>query len=124
MLFRSEEEVESSFETDPPTAEELVAPPVLAVLPPLSVTSPTGSKVSLEFEDVGESTVDALLDEGSVILDGVSHLKVDEDSKEIHLYDGSEWHSFGFRKLPKAWVKVLNPGVLYGVDDGEDKVEE
>ena len=120
-----EEEEEDTEEVEEPEAADHVCPAVLAGLASLSVVSPTGTKVTLEFEDVGEDTsIDALLDEGSVIIDGVTHLMLESDSKTVRLYDGNEWHLFGVKKLPKAWSKVLKPGIQYGLERVGDEEEE
>lgn len=101
-------------EEDVPEVEDIVKASALAALPAVTVVSPTGSKVSLEFEDIGdENSVDALLDEGSMIIDSVTHIKLNSDS--IELYDSAEWHKFTFKKASKAWGKQLNLGVVYGV---------
>ena len=105
---------ESSDDEDVPEAEDIVRANVLASLPAIAVVSPTGSKVDLEFEDIGdENSVDALLDEGSTIIDSVTHVKLNKDS--VELYDSTEWHKFAFKKSPKSWLKQLSVGIVYGV---------
>jgi len=98
------------------TAEEL------AKLSSALVLSPTGDKISLEFEDVGEEdSVDVLLDNGSVIIDNVSSLRiiVNPTATVIDFHDGEEWHDFSVKKLPKSWLKVIKSNTVYGV--GRDK---
>lgn len=124
-----EDEDESGFtsenQKEEPESEDTVDPDTLAGLPSITVKSPTGSKVDLEFEDVGdESSVDVLLDEGSMIIDSVTHVKLTE--KTVELYDGSEWHVFDYKKPPKTWSKTLKANVVYGVgqQSTDDESEE
>ena len=118
-----EDEDESSDDEASPEAEDIVKASALASLPSITVVSPAGSKVSLEFEDIGdENSVDALLDEGSMIIDSVTHVKLNRDS--VELYDSAEWHSFSFKKPSKAWCKQLNTGVVYGVGWSNTSKEE
>jgi hypothetical protein len=98
------------------TAEEL------ANLSSALVLSPAGGKISLEFEDVGEEdSVDVLLDNGSVIIDNVSSLRitVTPSTTVVDFHDGEEWHDFNVKKLPKSWLKVIKVNTVYGV--GRDK---
>ena len=98
------------------TAEEL------SKLSSALVLSPTGEKISLEFEDVGEEdSVDVLLDNGSVIIDNVSALRliITPSSTAVDFHDGEEWHVFEVKKLPKSWSKVIESNTVYGV--GRDK---
>ncbi len=98
------------------TAEEL------SKLSSALVLSPTGEKISLEFEDVGEEdSVDVLLDSGSVIIDNVSALRliITPSSTAVDFHDGEEWHVFEVKKLPKSWSKVIESNTVYGV--GKDK---
>jgi hypothetical protein len=119
----SVEDVEAEDEYEVPEPDEFKGPSVLAKLPAVSVTSPAGDKVTLEFEDVGDAdTVDVLLDDGSVILDRVCCIKLTD--KSVELFDSEECHAFQIKKLPKTWSKVLQPGVLYGVDSSLDVEEE
>jgi hypothetical protein len=91
-----------------------------ADLSPISVFSPNGSKMSLEFEDVGAgTTVDALLDDGTVIIDSISCITL--TNQNIALYDGEEWHDFKLKKSPKSWTKVFPHGKTVGFDSGEDE---
>ena len=118
-----EDEDEPSDDEASPEAEDIVKASALASLPSITVVSPAGSKVSLEFEDIGdENSVDALLDEGSMIIDSVTHVKLNRDS--VELYDSAEWHSFSFKKPSKAWCKQLNTGVVYGVGWSDTSKEE
>ena len=98
------------------TAEEL------SKLSSALVLSPTGDKISLEFEDVGEEdSVDVLLDSGSIVIDNVSSLRiiVNPTATVIDFHDGEEWHDFSVKKLPKSWLKVIKSNTVYGV--GRDK---
>lgn len=111
-------------EVEQPSPDECISPSSLGELPQLCVVSPAGDKIQLEFEDVDEEEhVDALLDEGTVIIDAVSHIHVDSTGKGIRLYDGSEWHHFSITKYPKTWSKVLTPGTQYSVGKSEEEDE-
>ena len=84
----------------------------------MKVKTPDGSTVFLEFEDISEEkTVDALLDEGNVIIEGI--LKVAVTDNAVSLYDGEEWHDFKIVKLPKSWKKVFPLGKIVGFSKGE-----
>ena len=114
------EATESDFEL--PEVDEHLTPASLSDLPALNVTSPTGEKVTFEFEDVGaDDSVDVLVDEGTVILDNVLRVKVLAD--QIELFDSEEKHVFGVKKLPKTWAKVLKVGVVYGLDASQEEEE-
>jgi hypothetical protein len=117
-----DEEDEVGDESSPPEFEDYLLPSVVADLPPITVVSPTGAKITLEFEDVEEmSSVDALLDGGSIIIDTVTAVKVDGDT-QVSLWDGGEWHSFKpAKKLPRAWHGVFESGVTYGLDATEEE---
>ena len=92
----------------------LLTTDALCKLQPASVTSPAGEKVTLQFEDVEvEGAVDALVDDGSLIIADVSSLKVTKKTVELH--DGSEWHVFTYKRLPKGW-SVLGVDKLVGVE--------
>lgn len=98
------------------TAEEL------SKLSSALVLSPTGDKISLEFEDVGEEdSVDVLLDSGSIVIDNVSSLRitVTPSATVVDFHDGEAWHDFNVKKLPKSWLKVIKSNTVYGV--GRDK---
>lgn len=110
------EEEEEEEEEDP--IDVFVAAKDAADLSPLSVVSPDGSTVSLEFEYVGEDDmVDALIDEGTVIVDSVVKVVVDE--KSVSLYDGEEWHDFKVVKLSKYWKRFFPSGQVVGFSTGE-----
>ena len=104
-------------------ADAFLKPEDAGKLPALTVSSPTGEKVTFEFEDVGEDDlVDVLIDDGSVIIDSVTHLKV--TSTSIEVYDGAEWHVFSTKRLPKTW-KNITLDTVYGfsVEKGGDEEE-
>jgi hypothetical protein len=89
-----------------PEADSYVSTEAASDLSAVIVTAVDGSKIDLEFEDVGDAeTVDALLDDGTVILDKISHVRV--VNNEILLFDGEEWHPFKVKKFPKAWQKCF-----------------
>lgn len=114
------EEEEEDTEVE---AEDFLTPEAAGKLPPVTVTSPTGEKVTLEFEDVGEDDlVDVLIDDGSVIIDSVTQLKVTQSSVEV--YDGEQWHVFAMKRLPKSW-KAIDLDTVYGfsVEKGQDEEE-
>lgn len=111
-----DEDEESEEEEDP--INVFVAAKDAADLSPLSVVSPDGSTVSLEFEDVGEDDmVDALIDEGTVIVDSVVKVAIDE--KSVSLYDGDEWHDFKVVKLSKSWKRFFPSGQVVGFSAGK-----
>lgn len=125
----SDDDTDDDDDDDEPVSEKSPLPPVddfvtpdeLHSLPSVMVTSPTGDKITLEFEDVCEDgIVDVLLDEGSVVIESVERLKL--DGKTLSLYDGDEWHSFLVqKKLPKSWTKRIKSEKIYGVKLEEEK---
>ena len=96
--------------------EDYISPLALEELSSANVTSPAGDEVSLEFEKSpsDSSTIDALLDGGTVIIEGVNTIKLTEKSVELH--DGSEWHIFECKRIPKQWRKALDVSVVYGIE--------
>lgn len=111
------EEVEEEEYTDEenPEADSTLTITSLGELPSLKVTAPDGSKVSLEFEDVGESeSIDALLDGGDVIVDSVTHIRVTNST--IDLFDGEEWHSYGYKRLTKQWSDTFTVDNVYDIE--------
>ena len=112
------EATESDFEL--PEVDEHLTPASLSDLPALNVTSPTGEKVTFEFEDVGsEDSIDVLVDDATLIIDGIQRVKV--TSGQIELFDSSERHVFGIKKLPKTWSKVFKTDVVYGISLEEEE---
>jgi len=110
-----EEDSESEEEDEDIEHDAVLASDELQGLPVANVTSPAGDKVTLQFEDVDSNgAVDALLDDGSVIISDVSSIVVKQ--KTIELHDGEEWHVFTFRKLPRAWLKTFELDTVYGVN--------
>ena len=115
------EDDEDEDEVSQPDADDFLTTGLLNDLSSVLVTSPTGSKITLEFEDIDEDDiVDVLLDEGSVIIESVNRLKV--SGKTIEVFDGEEWHAFLMeKKLPKSWSKKIKNDVVYGFkkEEGE-----
>lgn len=124
FLLPEEDSSESDDDDDDVRAEEDQLPEPDATLsisnvsslPSLNVTTPDGSKATLEFEDVGEdSCVDALIDGGDVIVDHI--VRVRASKATIDLFDGEEWHSYGYKRLPKQWASVFsNVDFIYDIE--------
>ena len=113
-----EDDVDTADEQDE-QIEVFVTAKDVSDLSPLKVVSLDGSTVSLEFEDVGEDDmVDALIDEGAIIVDSVVKLVVDE--KCVSLHDGEEWHDFKVVKLSKSWRRAFPMGKIVGFSAGEE----
>lgn len=89
-------------------------------LPAVSVTSPTGSKMTLEFEDVDEpDNVDVLLDNGTVIIDAVVAVRIENGL--ISLYSDEERHDFKVtKKVPKSWSKLFPQSQVVGFEREEE----
>jgi len=118
---QEDEEDESDEEEEDLPEVQLYAPPAeFAELPAIKVTSPSGDKVTLEFEDVGEeNSVDVLLDEGTMIIDSVVRVRLTPTS--IELYDEAECHTFEVRKFPKSWQTIVSNTVYgFGSPDEEE----
>lgn len=114
-----EDDLEDEDEDESLEIEEYITAKLADALSPIFVISPVGSKVSLEFEDVGDAdSVDALLDEGSIIIDHIDSILLSKD--KISLYDGEEWHDFKTKKIPKQWTKAFSRGKVTGFK-GEEK---
>jgi len=114
-----EDEDDEDEEPEESPIDLFVRPMNADALNQIKVKTPDGSTVFLEFEDVSEvKTVDALLDEGNVIIEGV--LKVVVTDNDISLYDGEEWHDFKTVKLPKSWKKLFPLGKIVGFSEGEE----
>lgn len=88
-------------------------------LPAVSVTSPDGTKMLLEFEDVDEpNNVDALLDDGTVIIEAV--VAVCLENGVISLYDDEQRHDFKVtKKVPKSWTKLFPQAQVVGFEREE-----
>lgn len=113
-------EDEDEDEEPEPEIEIQVACQAAADLSPMEVISPDGSKVTLEFEDVGDaSTVDALIDDGNVIIDVISRVVL--TNQNVSLYDGEEWHDFQLKKTPKSWRRIFPHGKVVGFTGGEEE---
>lgn len=113
-----EDEDDEDEDEDEDPIDVFVSPNDISDLSPLKVTSPDGSTISLEFEDVGESDfVDALLDEGTVIIQTVSKIVVSNNC--VALFDGEEWHEFKFEKLSKSWKRFFPAAQIVGFSAGE-----
>ena len=118
-----EDEDDEEDEVELPDVEGYISPAQLAELKPISVVSPAGDKVTLEFEDVGNhDSVDALVDEGTMIIEGIVRVKTSENS--VDLFDGEEWHVFTCKKVSKLWMKTLKQGIVYGLESESDEEEE
>lgn len=116
--FEDEEEDLEEEEDDEEPIDTYVSAKDAAELLPIKVLSPDGSTVTLEFEDVGdEDAVDALVDEGTVIIDSVVKVVIDE--KCVSLNDGEGWHDFKVVKLSKSWKRVFPSGKIVGFSGGE-----
>lgn len=116
----SDDQEQEQEEDEEPEAELHVTCQSASELSPVEVTSPDGSKVTLEFEDVGEdATVDALVDDGNVIIDAISCVVL--TNQNISLYDGEEWHDFQIKKAPKTWKRVFPHGKIVGFTGGEEE---
>lgn len=117
---REEEEDTSSDDDEEEDTEKLEADDTLLIsdlnnLSSLRVETPDGSKATLEFEDVGDlNSIDALIDGGDVIIDSVTHIKA--TSSSIELFDGEEWHSYGYKRLTKQWSDLLEVDTVYDVE--------
>lgn len=115
-----EDEETSDEESEEPEADQYLTPVTLDSLPKLRVNTPSGEIGFLEFEDVGEDdSVDVLYDDGTIIIDSVTHLKVSGNT--ISAWDGDQWHDFTFKKYSKRWESVLAKDVVFGVDRGEEE---
>lgn len=105
---QEEEEEEEELQHDMFLTTEM-----LCALQPATVTSPANEKVTLQFEDVDvEGAVDALVDDGALIITDISSLKVTKKTVELH--DGSEWHVFTYKRLPKNWSVLVDK--LVGIE--------
>lgn len=89
-------------------------------LPAVNVTAPDGSKMTLEFEDVDEpDNVDALLDNGTVIIDAVVAVCI--ENGVISLYDDEQRHDFKVtKKVPKSWSKLFPQSQVVGFEREEE----
>ena len=117
----SDEAEDENNSVEEPDADDFLTTELLNDLSSVLVTSPTGSKITLEFEDVDEGDrVDVLLDEGSVIIQSITRLKV--SGKTIEVFDGQEWHAFLMeKKFPKSWSKKIKNDVMYGFKNSENE---
>ena len=115
-----DEDDDDEYDEEEESPIDLFVQPMNAdALDQMKVKTPDGSTVFLEFEDISEEkTVDALLDEGNVIIEGI--LKVAVTDGAVSLYDGEEWHDFKIVKLPKSWKKVFPLGKIVGFSKGEE----
>jgi hypothetical protein len=110
-----EEEQEEEEEEEKVHHDASVSPEKLQDLTVANVTSPTGEKVSLQFEDVDrDNAIDVLVDEGSMIIENVSSIILKKKTVEFH--DGEEWHVFTYKKIPSSWKKTFDIDSVYGVD--------
>ena len=104
-------------------ADATIEPSVMLDLSSVNVKTPSGESASLEFEqslDVVNATFSDL--EQEITLEDVLAIKVlYEDSCEIHLYAGDEWHTFPVKKLPKTWRSTFKSGDIYAIFSKEDE---
>lgn len=107
-----EEQEEQEEDFSLPDSDGDIATSLLSSLPPIKVMSPAGDEVSLEFEDVGDlESIDVLIDEGAVILDGIVRVRVSKH--ELELFTEDERHVFEMKRLPKSWSKHMKSDVTY-----------
>jgi len=132
-------EIASSDEDDGPPEEDdysddedseeyvnydyFVTPEAAHGLKPIFVKSPTGDKVTLEFDitEDDQNKVDALIDDSTVIIEGITAVVCGEG--KIALYDGESYHTFEIaKKLPKQWTSFFTQGSCVGFQaSGEDE---
>lgn len=119
--YEEEEDDELDEEDEEESSVEIfVTPAHVSDLAPIKVTSPDGSVLSFEFEDVdADDVVDVLIDDGSVIIEDVFKVIVEADVLRLH--DGDQWHDFKLGKLPKAWKKTFPLNKVVGFHSGEDE---
>lgn len=103
-------------------ADAVILPDVLPELPAVSVKTPSGEYMSLEFEP-NIDTINATFNDDEVVLEDVLAVKVlhDDDACEIQLHAGDEWHVFPVKKLPKIWKSTFNSGDIYAVISKEEE---
>ena len=115
-----EDEDEDEDEEEDAPVEIFVTPATVSDLAPIKVTSPDGSVVSFEFEDVdADDVVDVLVADGSVIIEDV--FKVVVEAGVLRLHDGDQWHDFKLGKFPKAWKKVFPLDKVVGFHSDEEE---
>lgn len=115
-----EEDEETEEEEDAVEHDFYVSCQAAGDLSPVKVVTPDGNKVSMEFEDVGDSdTVDVLVDDGTVIIDSVEAVTL--SSQTISVYDGEQWHRFAVRKAPKSWAKLFPLDKVVGFEGGGEE---
>lgn len=81
-------------------------------LPKLKVTTVAGDSVSLEFDYGSEGTLDALVDNGSLVIEDIRYVRRVKGAFELH--DGVEWHIFKYRACPKD-LSELDLDVTYKI---------
>ena len=100
--------------------DDALSASVLEDLVSVEVISPDGQVIDLEFErdESGESVLDAILDEGTIIIENIEIVKIVDNT--ISLFDGGEWHDFKFvKRVPKLWSRIIKPGLTYEVKETE-----
>ena len=119
--YDDEEEIDEDDNDEEFSVDMYVSCSSAGELPPLSVTSPDGAKVSLEFEDVDEpNNVDALLDDGTVIIEAVVGVRLENGI--ISLYDDEQRHDFKVtKKIPKSWSKLFPQTKVVGFEREEEE---
>lgn len=112
-----DDEDDDEEEDEVPSPDEKIAPSQLHELTVVEVEV-DDKTVSLEFEEVEESTeesyVDVLIGDGEVI-EYVQLIR--RTGKVLELWaDNGGWHGvFEAKKLPKAWKNLFKDGVVYEV---------
>lgn len=111
---------DSDDEDDEVTIEvdDVLSASALEDLVSAEVISPDGQVIDLEFEkdETGETVIDALLDEGTVVIENIEIVKIVDNT--ISLFDGGEWHDFKFvKRVPKSWSRIIKPGLTYEVKE-------
>lgn len=119
--YEEEEDEEEDEEVEDLKIDTYVDCSSAGELPAVNVTSPDGSKMTLEFEDVDEpDNVDALLDDGTVIIEAVVAVRI--ENGVISLYDDEQRHDFkATKKLPKAWSKLFPQTQVVGFEREEEE---
>jgi hypothetical protein len=116
-----EEDVDDDEEENDEVIDSTATVPVdvLIDLPPLRVSA-SGHKYTLEFESVGkDSEIDVILDEGSVIIESVTHVKVEDNA--LSFYTDNGWEKYDVKRLPKLWMKHLKADNVYSIASSDEE---
>ena len=118
-----EDEDEEDSCTDIPESNESVSPDRLSELNSLIVIDESGQKCKLEFEDVGDDSVDVLINAGNIIYESVHTISLEKE-KTIVIYGSLEsedyFVKFAYSRLPKSWSKVMQLGQVYKITNNEE----